>query len=336
MTQYEKGLIEKLNLLIENKYINSESITDDLCHELGVSRSNLYRILKDNFQLSPSLYIRKIKLKKAKNLLKTTDMKISEIAYFIGLDSPQNFTKYFTQEHGLNPTDYRKSKIESKTEPIPQEAEATYKPIIKQKPKFKEKISFFIPGLVVSVLTALGFYFWQKNYIKDAPGAYQTTKYSIAMMPFDCEISLKNGLCDSVYHLFTNKFAQNPKISLLEKSLFQKVGSSGTSEAQPNNEFEILYLLSGKVVEKKNQLSIYVELLDAKVEHVIFAKLFTLNKNTFEPEIKLIIEEMAEILSQNTQTAQIKKLYLLPTKNMITYKQYLQGSQLIFDWPTLK
>jgi adenylate cyclase len=75
---------------------------------LGISRSQLFRILKDHTKLSSTLYIRKRKLEKAKNLLSTTEMRVSEIADAVGINSPQNFIKYFTEEFNISPSDFRK------------------------------------------------------------------------------------------------------------------------------------------------------------------------------------------------------------------------------------
>jgi TolB-like protein/AraC-like DNA-binding protein len=109
MTNSARELIDKLNQLIANSFNNSDFSSDSVCLELGVSRSQLYRLLKEEFQLSPSIYIRKRKLLIAKELLATTELKIAEVAYHIGMDSPQNFTKYFTKEYGISPTEFRKN-----------------------------------------------------------------------------------------------------------------------------------------------------------------------------------------------------------------------------------
>jgi TolB-like protein/AraC-like DNA-binding protein len=109
MTEAEKKLIDKLNEFIEVNATDPTFSNDHICRELGISRSQLYRLLKEEFDLSTSLYVRKRKLLKAKELIENSELKIAEIAYQIGIDSPQNFTKYFSQEYGLSPTEYRKN-----------------------------------------------------------------------------------------------------------------------------------------------------------------------------------------------------------------------------------
>jgi adenylate cyclase len=111
MTHSEKAFLEKFDHLIDENLDNSTFSTDTICHNLGISRSQLFRILKDHTQLSSTLYIRKRKLEKAKSLLTTTEMRISEIADAVGINSPQNFSKYFTEEFSVSPSDFRKQTL---------------------------------------------------------------------------------------------------------------------------------------------------------------------------------------------------------------------------------
>jgi TolB-like protein/AraC-like DNA-binding protein/tetratricopeptide (TPR) repeat protein len=131
MTEAEKRLIEKLNEFIEVNANNPIFSNEHIYRELGISRSQLYRLLKEEFDLSTSLYIRKRRLLKAKELIENSELKISEIAYQIGIDSPQNFTKYFSQEYGLSPTEYRKN--------LPQLITNSPTPIVEKEAEFQVK-----------------------------------------------------------------------------------------------------------------------------------------------------------------------------------------------------
>lgn len=80
-----------------------------MCKHLAISRSKLHRILKKEVGLSLSHYIRQIRIAKGRDLLEGSDQRISEISDAVGINGHQNFTKYFKQEYGLSPRDYRKS-----------------------------------------------------------------------------------------------------------------------------------------------------------------------------------------------------------------------------------
>ena len=107
MLKPKNTVLQKLNVYIAHNIQNSTLSSDDVCNQIGVSRSQLHRILKQETQLSLSHFIRERRMEKAQNYLCNTDMRISEIADAVGINSHQNFTKYFKSAYGLNPTQYR-------------------------------------------------------------------------------------------------------------------------------------------------------------------------------------------------------------------------------------
>jgi adenylate cyclase len=124
MSRTEPIVFDKINQSIEQNLTDEQFSVDSLCKEVGISRSRLHRILIEETGLSTTLYIRKERLEKAKNLLSTTDLRISEIADAVGIGSPQNFSKYFTDEFDISPTDFRKHQplattpVIAKSEPV--------------------------------------------------------------------------------------------------------------------------------------------------------------------------------------------------------------------------
>ena len=107
----DKGVLDKINTFI-NANLDNLSLTPDLlCKEIGVSRSQMHRIIKEKTQLSITLYIRQKRLERAKNLLMNTDLRISEIAYKVGIESPQNFSKYFSEAFKITPTEFRSQTV---------------------------------------------------------------------------------------------------------------------------------------------------------------------------------------------------------------------------------
>lgn len=115
-----RGVIDKLDALLEEDLENLMLPLEQICQRVGLSRSQLHRILKEKTQLSLTLYLRQKKLEKAKSLLTNTDdLRVSEVAYLVGINSPQNFSKYFTDAFGLNPTEYRKEVLSRQETPRP-------------------------------------------------------------------------------------------------------------------------------------------------------------------------------------------------------------------------
>ncbi|KDN55632.1 hybrid sensor histidine kinase/response regulator transcription factor [Flavobacterium seoulense] len=104
----DEKLLQKLLAFIEENLSNSELGVEEICIGVGVSRSQLYRKVKDLTGLSISEILKEIRLKKAQQLLTDSKFTIGEIAYRVGFSDADYFRKCFKSELGMSPTDYMK------------------------------------------------------------------------------------------------------------------------------------------------------------------------------------------------------------------------------------
>ena len=65
-------------------------------------------MFREIYDTTPKKYRDQIRLKKAEELLKKTDKKITDIAYLSGYQSIATFNRMFKQETGQTPSEYRK------------------------------------------------------------------------------------------------------------------------------------------------------------------------------------------------------------------------------------
>jgi len=79
----------------------------ELAKFMAMSDSQLYRKLKAISNTSTAIFIRKVRLEKGKELLKSTELSISEIAYSTGFNDPNWFSKTFKEEFEQSPTEFR-------------------------------------------------------------------------------------------------------------------------------------------------------------------------------------------------------------------------------------
>ena len=98
--------LDKLTHLVVTNMQNPHFSVDNLCLELGMNRTKLYSFVKQATELTLANYIRKIRLDKAAELLKTTDKLISEVCYEVGIDSPSYFTRAFKEQFGVSPSEF--------------------------------------------------------------------------------------------------------------------------------------------------------------------------------------------------------------------------------------
>jgi YesN/AraC family two-component response regulator len=81
---------------------------DRLCKEMAMSRTQLYRKFQSLTDKTIAEYLRSLRLHKAKELLTSTELSVSEAAFKTGFKNVSHFSRVFTQEFGINPREIRK------------------------------------------------------------------------------------------------------------------------------------------------------------------------------------------------------------------------------------
>ena len=109
ITPLDEQFIEKAIKIVEERMSDSDFSVEMLGAELGLSRSHLYKKLMCITGKGPAEFIRIIRLKRSKQLLKESQKQIAEIAYEVGFSSPKRFTVNFKNEFGISPSDYIRS-----------------------------------------------------------------------------------------------------------------------------------------------------------------------------------------------------------------------------------
>lgn len=104
-------LMNKIITLIENNLASADMDVQQLCVEIGMSRSVLFRKIKALTGNSIQEFIRTIRLKKAAQLLADEDISINEVAYIVGFSNPKHFSTAFRKTFGKSPSGFRNSLI---------------------------------------------------------------------------------------------------------------------------------------------------------------------------------------------------------------------------------
>ena len=81
----------------------------EISEAVGYSSSHFSLIFKKEIGHSPLNYFNLLKIQKACFLLDSTDMKISQICYKIGIEDAYYFSRLFSKIMGMSPRDYKKT-----------------------------------------------------------------------------------------------------------------------------------------------------------------------------------------------------------------------------------
>lgn len=102
----DSDFVQRITTLIEQNFDNPELSVDFLAQELCMSRSGLFAKIKALTDTTPGEMIQLTRLKKAAQLLSEGKLRISEICYQVGFSSPSYFTKCFTSQFGVKPSEF--------------------------------------------------------------------------------------------------------------------------------------------------------------------------------------------------------------------------------------
>lgn len=108
ISKVDELFLTKIITLVEKNLDNAEYSVEDFSQDMCMSRANLYRKINSITGLTPSEFMRNIRLKKAAELIKEGIYPVVVIAEKVGFNTHSYFTKSFREMFGMPPIDYQK------------------------------------------------------------------------------------------------------------------------------------------------------------------------------------------------------------------------------------
>lgn len=109
ITSVDDAFLFKLNKVIVENMENDELNVEFISQELGISRASLYNRLKALTGMGASEYVNKLRIEKAMELLRQTELNMTEIAERTGFSTSRYFSTAFKKYTGITPTQYKES-----------------------------------------------------------------------------------------------------------------------------------------------------------------------------------------------------------------------------------
>jgi signal transduction histidine kinase/ligand-binding sensor domain-containing protein/DNA-binding response OmpR family regulator len=115
ITPLDEQFIKGATQHVEKNISNAEYSVEDLCSELGLSRSLFFRKMMALTGKSPLEFIRTIRMQQAAQLLEKSQLTVAEVAYQVGFNNPKYFAKYFKEIYHVLPSAYAAGKRRNTT-----------------------------------------------------------------------------------------------------------------------------------------------------------------------------------------------------------------------------
>jgi AraC-like DNA-binding protein len=97
--------------IIDYIHNNLETVTSgELANITDMSVSTIQRRFSEKLSMTPTAYINRMKIEKAKDILESGMTKIKEVCHLCGIEDEFYFSRLFSKYVGMSPTEYRKSK----------------------------------------------------------------------------------------------------------------------------------------------------------------------------------------------------------------------------------
>ena len=102
----DAALMEKIMKAINEQLDDSDFNVEALADEVGLSRVQLHRRMKEMTGITVGEFIRNLRLQQAARLLEQGDTTVAQVTYAVGFANPTHFTAAFKKHFGTTPSDY--------------------------------------------------------------------------------------------------------------------------------------------------------------------------------------------------------------------------------------
>ena len=99
-------LMERIMKSVNKNLSNSDFNVDMLTQDVGISRAQLHRKMKEMTGISTSEFIRNIRLEQAARLLREQKVNVTQVAYTVGFSNLAHFSTIFRKHFGISPSEY--------------------------------------------------------------------------------------------------------------------------------------------------------------------------------------------------------------------------------------
>lgn len=102
----DKQLMDRIMKVVNENLYDSDLTVELLAEQVGLSRAQLHRRMKELTGISVGSFIRNLRMKQASKLLSKGDVNISQVAYSVGYSSPTVFSTAFKKHFGITPKEF--------------------------------------------------------------------------------------------------------------------------------------------------------------------------------------------------------------------------------------
>jgi serine/threonine-protein kinase len=193
--------------------------------------------------------------------------------------------------------------------------------------EIKQHKRAFALGLIIALFGAIGFGYW---YFSNR-SANLTNIESIAVMPFVNESGNADNeyLSDGMTESLISSLSQLPKLSVKARSSVFRYKGKDIEPQKVGNELSVQAILNGRVVQRGENLTLSLELVDAKTGNQIWGEQYNRKTTDLIALQSEIASDVSNKLRQKLTSADEQQVAKTYTANPEAYELYLKG---LYHW----
>lgn len=289
----------------------------ELAQAMHMSRSSLLRKVKKESQLSVSQFINQFRLEKAREMLRSTDKNVSEVAMAVGFGSTSYFVKCFRERYGYPPGE-ENNRPEAAT-PIKIEVESK-----------RKQTWLTIAGAVTLIVVILAL-IW--NFKVNQSEVF--TEKSIVVLPFinDSGDSTNRYLIDGLMEATLNNLQKIKGLKVLSRTTSEKYRNAHLTAKEIAEELAVTYVVEGSGQKIGDKIILNIQLILGRSDQRMwtrqyrreFTDLFSL-----QDEVARDIADRIEVVLTPSETARISKI---ATDSPEAYDLLMRGAEQMKQGP---
>ncbi|MCR9228623.1 MAG: helix-turn-helix domain-containing protein [Flavobacteriaceae bacterium] len=287
----------------------------ELADAMHMSRSSLLRKCKKQTQLSASQFIRQIRLEEAMELLRESELTVSEVSYRVGFGSTSYFIKCFREHYGHPPGEVGKPGFEA-------ERENTSTP-------FWIKYKWAIMALAILVISGVAYLLMPSSPTTADVSQKTNLEKSIAVLPF------KNESSDSTNLYFVNGLMEASlgnlqkieDLRVISRTSVEKYRNSNQNIGEIASELNVNYVVEGSGQKVGDQVMLNIQLIDAATDTRIWGEQYTHEVMDIFAVQNEVAKKITDAIKATVTPSELEQIDKEPTDNLAAYDYYLQAQE---------
>jgi serine/threonine-protein kinase len=187
--------------------------------------------------------------------------------------------------------------------------------------EIKNHKSGFAVGLMVLLLLSIGFGYWYLT------GRSTKQIESIAVLPFANESGNADNdyLSDGMTETLISSLSHLPNLSVKARSSVFRYKGKEIDPEQIGKELNVQAVLNGRVVQRGQDLTLYIELVDAATGKVLWGEQYNRKQTDLVSLLSEIAREVSQKLRQRLTKSEEQSVARSYTENVEAYQLYLKG-----------